>query len=267
MANAPMRISPRSPRWGCGRCAKVSAGGRSNAAEVSISRTPTVNWIARARGVQVLWTLCHYGLPEGLDIFDADFSRRLAAYCGAFARHLRARGDDPEARVYTPLNEISFLAWAVCETGLMHPHTGNRKDCGYVLKKAIAHAAIQAVDAIRAEDPGARFLFVDPLIHIAAACDDDADAAAYLRAHQFQAWDMIAGRLEPSLGGSPSHLDLIGVNYYPSNQWLHGSNATLEWPTDPRRRPLSMLLREVFARYGRPITISETSHVGDARSG
>lgn len=222
---------------------------------------------ARARGVQVLWTLCHYGLPEGLDIFDADFGRRLAAYCGAFARHLRARGDDPEARVYTPLNEISFLAWAVCETGLMHPHTGNRKDCGYALKKALAHAAIQAVDAIRAEDPGARFLFVDPLIHIAAACDDDADAAAVRRAHQFQAWDMIAGRLEPSLGGSPSHLDLIGVNYYPSNQWLHGSNATLEWPTDPRRRPLSMLLREVFARYGRPITISETSHVGDARSG
>lgn len=220
---------------------------------------------ARARGVQVLWTLCHYGLPDGVDIFDADFGRRLADYCGAFARHLRTRGDDPEARVYTPLNEISFLAWAVCETGLMHPHTGNRKDGGYALKKSLAHAAIQAVDAIRAEDPRARFLFVDPLIHIAAACDDDSEIAATLRAHQFQAWDMIAGRLEPSLGGSASHLDLIGVNYYPSNQWLHGTGSTLEWPADPRRRPLSMLLREVFARYGRPITLSETSHVGDAR--
>ena len=220
---------------------------------------------ARMRGVQVLWTLCHYGLPDGLDIFDPYFGERLASYCSAFARHLRARGDDDEARVYTPLNEISFLAWAVCETGLMHPHIGDRKTDGYALKKSLARAAIIAIDAIRAEDPGARILLVDPVIHIAAGCEDDSEPAAAICAHQFQAWDMIAGRLEPSLGGSPAHLDLVGMNYYPSNQWLYGSNATLDWPQDTRRRPLSMLLRDVYARYGRPITISETSHCGDAR--
>lgn len=220
---------------------------------------------ARLRGVQVLWTLCHYGLPDGLDFFDACFGERLASYCGAFARHLRARGDDGEARVYTPLNEISFLTWAVCETGLMHPHLGDRKADGYALKKSLAHASILAIDAIRAEDPAARILLVDPVIHIAAGYDADAETAAAVSAHQFQAWDMIGGRLEPSLGGSPAHLDLIGINYYPWNQWLHGSDATLQWPDDPRRRPFSALLQEVHARYRRPITISETSHCGDAR--
>ncbi len=222
---------------------------------------------ARMRGVQVLWTLCHYGLPDGLDIFDPCFGERLAAYCAAFARHLRARGDDGEARVYTPLNEISFLAWAVCETGLMHPHTGNRSTDSYALKKTLARAAILAIDAIRAEDRDARILIVDPMIHIAAEREDDVGPAAAISAHQFQAWDMIAGRLEPALGGSPAHLDLVGINYYPSNQWLYGSDATLTWPRDARRRPLSMLLRDVHARYGRPITISETSHCGDARGG
>ncbi len=220
---------------------------------------------ARMRDVQVLWTLCHYGLPDGLDIFDPRFGARLASYCGAFARHLRARGDDGEARVYTPINEISFLTWAVCETGLMHPHLGNRKNDGYALKKSLARAAILAIDAIRAEDPGARILMVDPLIHIVPGCDADSESAAAISDHQFQAWDMIAGRLEPSLGGSPTHLDLVGLNYYPWNQWLYGSDATLEWPQDARRRSLSMLLHDVYARYGRPITISETSHCGDAR--
>lgn len=239
---------------------RVERAGRHDFAQVD--RTLA---LARARGVQVLWTLCHYGLPDGLDYFDADFGQRLAAYCGAFARHVAGRWASDEPRIYTPLNEISFLTWAVCETGLMHPHTGDRRDECHALKRALVRASIQAIDAIRAEDPDARILLVDPLIHVAPLDASEADAAALLHEGQYEAWDMIAGRLEPSLGGSPAHLDLIGVNYYPYNQWLHGSRASLDWPADARRRPLSSLLHEVHARYARPITLSETSHVGDAR--
>ena len=41
----------------------------------------------------------------------------------------------------------------------------------------------------------------------------------------FQAWDMLAGRLLPELGGSRAHLDIVGINYYWTNQW--------EWRIEP----------------------------------
>lgn len=221
---------------------------------------------ARAHGVQVLWTMSHYGVPDDLDLFDPRFGERLADYCGAFAKHMSQRGDDFLPRVYTPVNEISFLTWAATETGLIHPHVGDRAHDAPCLKRSLARATIRAIDAIRSADPAARILLVDPLVHVAPACAADAEAAARLHAAQFEAWDLIAGRLEPELGGSPAHLDLIGVNYYPDNQWLHGSRVPLAWPIDARRRPLSALLGEVYARYGRPITISETSQAGETRA-
>ncbi|RZA31461.1 MAG: hypothetical protein EOP92_31085 [Lysobacteraceae bacterium] len=77
---------------------------------------------------------------------------------------------------------------------------------------------------------------------------------------------MLAGALEPQLGGSPSCLDLVGANYYPSNQWDFSSRQMLDWPDHPRRRPLAGMLLELHHRYGRPITLSETSHTGPARA-
>ena len=35
----------------------------------------------------------------------------------------------------------------------------------------------------------------------------------------FEAWDMIAGRRDPDLGGAPDLLDVVGVNFYDNNQW------------------------------------------------
>jgi beta-glucosidase/6-phospho-beta-glucosidase/beta-galactosidase len=154
----------------------------------------------------------------------------------------------------------------VCETGLIHPHRGERPADGYELKKHLVRATIAACDAIREADPRARILAVDPLIHVVAGERDQRDEAALQNEYQFQAWDMLAGRLEPQLGGGARYLDLIGVNYYPHNQWEAVSRRTLPWPHDPRRTSLSALLMQVYRRYGRPITISETSHVGEDRA-
>src|SRR5690606_27037474 len=64
----------------------------------------------------------------------------------------------------------------------------------------------------------------------------------------------------------PACVDLVGLNYYAANQWEHGSGRILAWHLrDPRRRPLSRLLPEVHARYGLPLTLSETSHVREGR--
>ena len=62
---------------------------------------------ARRHGLQVVWTLHHYGLPPGVDFFAEDFAARFAGFCEAVARALQREGET--APVYQPINEISAL--------------------------------------------------------------------------------------------------------------------------------------------------------------
>lgn len=223
---------------------------------------------AQALGMQATWTAWHYGVPSDVDVFDDTLPARFADYCRALALHLRGFAG-AHAPVYTPVNEISFFSWAVCETGLMHPHRGERAHDGYDLKCRLVRAAIAGMQAIRDVQPDARFLHVDPLIHVAAPIErpDLDDEARRHSDYQYQDWDMLAGRIEPQLGGGAQWLDLVGVNYYHANQWELGTRMPLHWHLgDPRRRPLSAMLQDLWARYARPITVSETSHVGSGRA-
>lgn len=76
--------------------------------------------------------------------------------------------------------------------------------------------------------------------------------------------DMLARREWPELGGCDKYLDVIGVNFYPHNQWTLSDNRTLE-RSDARYRPFVEILSEVDKRYERPILVSETGAVGEAR--
>lgn len=220
---------------------------------------------ANAVGVQIAWTLFHYGTPPGVDLFHDRFVSQFADYCAAAATYLDMFRDE-RPPVYTPVNEISFLTWAATETGLLHPHRGDRPEQAAALKQRLVRATLAACEAIRAVQPDARFLIIDPLIHVAPGLQSAPDEALRLAHAQYEAWDMIAGRACPELGGDPRYLDLVGVNYYPHNQWRCDTRQTLPWPHAPGRRPLGELLVEVHARYRRPITVSETSHVGDDRA-
>jgi UDP-galactopyranose mutase len=83
---------------------------------------------------------------------------------------------------------------------------------------------------------------------------------------QFQAWDMLSGRLEPRLGGHPRYLDIVGVNCYASRQTESSTLAPLPGLRGDRKRgPLHRLLSDVHARYGRPIVIGEKSPIGVSR--
>lgn len=215
---------------------------------------------ARAQGIQILWTLWHYGVPEDVDLFSDALPSRFARFCRAFACCLRELGDSDLRRIYTPVNEISFLSWAVCRDDSAR---------GYELKQRLVAADLAGCSAIRDIDADARFLHVDPLIHIAAPAGQPelATEAAEFEAYQYQAWDMLAGQTEPQLGGALHWLDLVGINYYHGNQWEFGSDECLPWHLrDPRRRPFADMLAEAHARYHRPLTISETSHVGSGRA-
>jgi len=67
---------------------------------------------ARTENVQVIWDLFHYGWPDGLDIFSPTFVDRFSRFCGEAARIFREHSD--ETAFYSPMNEISFFAWAAC---------------------------------------------------------------------------------------------------------------------------------------------------------
>lgn len=224
---------------------------------------------ARRNRVDVIWDLFHYGFPRDVDIWSAAFVRRFADYCYATARYIVSRTEAPYA--FTPVNEPSFMAYAAGDQGLFAPHGVGR---GFELKVILARAAIAAIDAIRAACPTARFVNADPLCRVVAPTDRPELAEEVRDFNErlvFQSWDMLCGRLLPELGGSPSHLDVVGVNYYWTNQWeLHGcANGEGVVPPlaacDPRRAPLSDLVRSVHRRYRRDVMITETSHIGDNR--
>ena len=222
---------------------------------------------AREHDIQISWTLCHYGWPEYLNLFSSEFISSFAAFCGALAEFLAPFYAGSEAPVYAPMNEISFLSWGI-SVGLFACAGGPENDRALAAKRQLVRATLAACDAIRLADPRARFLHCDPLIHVIADEENEAcrQAARSITESQYQAWDMIAGRCEPELGGAPPYLDLIGVNYYHDNQWEAFSGRRLYWHLgDARRKPLHALLHALHNRYQRPLLLAETSHVGSGR--
>ena len=218
---------------------------------------------AREQGVQVNWNLCHYGWPDDVDVFAPTFAERFARFCRAVAEFMADQSD--AVPLYTPINEISYLSWAAGDRARIHPRARGR---GAELKRQLVRATIAATDALRAVDPRARILTVDPLIHVVAPRARSGPAAAAYDEAQFEAWDMLSGRAQPELGGHPRYLDVVGVNFYYDNQWEHPSRR-LRWEDDPRDErwvPFHRLLARAHARYGRPIFVSETSHVGAGRA-
>ncbi|HWF08837.1 MAG TPA: hypothetical protein VG297_10250 [Bryobacteraceae bacterium] len=220
---------------------------------------------ARAEKIQVIWDLFHYGWPDGLDIFSPAFVDRFGLFAREAARiHREHTGAIP---VYSPVNEISFFAWAAARE-LMFPWACGR---GPELKRQLVRAAIAAFENIRLIEPRARFISPEPLIHTMPPASQpwNTQPALDQRNSQFEAWDMIAGRAAPELGGAEHYLDIVGLNFYAANEWEVPGGRKLHWDAgsdDPRWRPLHLLLAEIHQRYARPFFIAETSHYGVGRA-
>ncbi len=258
-------------------CLRESVGWRLSedaGGHLDLTRAVRMAGAARRQGVQILWTLMHYGVPPDLTLLDDELVPRFARFAGEVARVLRPLCPGP--RFYTPINEISFLSWAASATGDMGPTglqaRGTPEDSsisGYRLKQRLVRAALAGMAAIRAADPEARFLHVEPVLHVTARDDDPEQRALAQRiaSFQWQAMDMLAGRLDPGLGGHPGALDWLGLNHYHSSQWEVPGEKRLPWHLrDPRRQPLSTLLGEVWRRYRRPMILAETGHIGVGRA-
>lgn len=209
---------------------------------------------ARRTGIQVIWDYFHYGFPDDLDIFSPAFIERFSGFARAATQFLKT--ELGENLFICPVNEISFFSWIAGEKGIFYPCAKKR---GNELKRQLVRASIAAIDEIRNVCPTARFLNTDPAIHVVPRDDTRPAirAAENYREAQFQAFDLLTGRLEPQLGGKEEHLDIIGLNYYFHNQWRYPSRRKIPLGHE-EYRPFHLILKEYYERYGRPILIAET---------
>lgn len=220
---------------------------------------------AMEHGIQVIWDVCHYGWPDDVELLSPAFVDRFARFAAACARVVKDHSD--EVPFYAPMNEMNFLVWGIA-SGMVFPFISGRDN---EIKEQLVRAAIAGCEAIWSVDPRARMVYPEPVIHVLPPRNrpDLAPEAAAYRASQFEAWDALAGRSHPQLGGQPKYLDIVGANFYHSNQWEIGGSGRLRWedePRDDRWLPFHKMLAEVWERYHRPLFVAETSHFGAGRA-
>jgi len=210
---------------------------------------------ARDSGIQVIWDLFHYGWPDDwLELFEPRFVDALAKLAREFARLWKNETD--EVLFVCPTNEISFFSWAAGESAVLNPFATHR---GNELKEQLVRANLAACEAVWDIDPRTRIAQIDPMINVLPLDPDNPEqlrAAESYRTSQFEAWDMLSGRLKPHLGGASKYLDIIGGNYYVHNQWILGSGFIDQ--DNPRYKPLRNIIKELYQRYARPFFIAET---------
>ncbi|MFD2998759.1 amine oxidase [Pontibacter toksunensis] len=219
---------------------------------------------SKAHGIQISWDICHFGFADDLTPLHPLFAQRFAALCKAFILFYRSHYPD-DTLIVTPINEVSFLSWLGGDVRGTAPYCTRQ---GWEVKYGLMRAYIEGVAAMREVDPTVRILTTEPLIQVVAplhATEEDIGEANRVHATQYEAVDILSGRLCPELGGLPEYLDILGFNFYHNNRWVIGFEEKLSWmnlPPDPRWRTLASLLAEAYERYQRPMVLTETSHPG-----
>ncbi len=214
--------------------------------------------VAREFGIQQIWDLIHFGYPDGLFPTHPHFGRRFEGLCRALARFYKKHFAEP--LLVVPVNEISFLSWHSGENRGTVPFASHN---GWDIKYHLCKAALQGIRVLKEELPDCKIVLVEPLIRI-HACEEN-EEVHHRNEYQFEAMDIIAGRMCPELGGDESYLEILGFNYYWNCQW-RGEAESLEWPDHRRERvPLHQLILDAYHRYKKPVFLSETGHFGDGR--
>jgi hypothetical protein len=172
---------------------------------------------ARQADILVVWDLLHFGWPDHYDILNASFPDYFAEFVHATAEWFKRHATGPFW--FTPVNEISWVAWAGGSAGCINPFATNR---ALDLKIQLVRCALTAIRVLREIIPGARFTSVDPLVHVVPTPghEEENALAAMRNESKFEAWDMLYGKKYPELGGGRGLFDVIGVNFYPHNEWI-----------------------------------------------
>lgn len=254
--------------------------------------------MARLRGLGItpVAGLLHHGLgPQDISPLDAGFDAAFAAYAEAVARRY------PWLRMFTPINEPVTTARFNCLYGVWHPHL--RDDAAFLrMVFGSARATVAAMARIRAVIPRAKLVQTEDVGRVFAGAGLGYQAD-YENLRRFLFFDLVCGRVGPAHGfwrklvaagvpvaaldamqARPCPPDLIGIDHYlTSDRYLDpdlaahphtraGGNGRDRYVDEaavhvPRLRPDCGVLhriREVHARYGLPIALTEV-HNGSTR--
>ena len=218
---------------------------------------------AERQGVQVIWDICHYGWPDDIDLFSPAFVDRFAQFSAAVARLIREHSD--AVPFYTPINEVSFLAWAASRD-MIFPHAHGRDD---EIKWQLVCAVIASIEAVWSVDSRARIVFPEPTIHVLPppGRPDLIEAARLQENSQWECWDIIARKgaartRRPSALSGRDRRQLLPLQPVgPSGRPV----ALGRYPLDDRWMPFHKMLARIHKRYDRPLFVAETSHFGIGR--
>lgn len=222
---------------------------------------------AKHHHIQQVWDLCHFGFPDDLTPLHPMFAKRFTALCLAFLEFYRSVNPS-ETLILIPINEVSFISWLGGEACGTAPYC---QGMGWQVKYKLMKAYIEGVAALKSADDNVIILTSEPLVNMVPPqnpSEEDVVNAMIQHEHQFQATDILCGRICPELNGCPGYLDIVGLNYYYNNQWINGTTQFLGWadePKDSRWRSPGSLVNEVYERYKKPVAITETSHPKEDR--
>ena len=244
-------------------------------------------------GITPIVGLIHHGTgPLAGGMLDRGFARGLAAHAGRVAERY------PFVARWTPVNEPLTTARFACLYGFWHPH---RRSEGAFLRAVVAQcqAALLAMRAVRRSVPRATFMHTEDMCRVFSTRPLAAQAA-YENERRWLSLDLLCGKLGRShpwwgrllaagaaeavldeLATGEAAPDVIGVNHYVTSDRfldhrlanypasLHGGNGrTVYADTEaarvslpPGARGWPARLREVWARFGVPLVLSEV-HLG-----
>jgi dTDP-4-dehydrorhamnose reductase len=249
----------------------------------------------RERDVAPILGLVHHGSgPRYTDLLDLQFPEKLAAYARLAAQRY------PWADAWTPVNEPLTTARFSGLYGFWYPHERGVRPFVRALLNQMRGVAL-AMRAIREVNPCAQLVQTEDLGYTAST-GPLRYQARFDNARRWLSFDLLCGRVSPrhtlwkflrSADVGEAELmwfvenacppDIIGINCYVTSErfldhrlqhypaCLHGGNgrhryADVERVRVQRQRMGSfpVRLREVHARYRRPVAITEV-HLGCTR--
>lgn len=248
----------------------------------------------REHGIDPIAGLLHHGSgPAGTSLLDPAFPVRFARFAGRVVERY------PQILDWTPINEPLTTARFSALYGLWYPHARDERLFWLALLNQIDGIRL-AMRAIREAQPGARLVQTEDLGRTYAT-PDLAAQAAYDNQRRWLTWDLLCGLVDDdhpmaqrigafgfaarlgAIRADPCPPSILGINHYLTSDRLldgrieryppsvRGSNGRMSFADVEAVRALtpppggfSAVIRETWARYGRPVALTEV-HNGCTR--